>query len=59
MASTKLKPPAPSTSRTVSMKKAENGYVVSCYDDKAGRDRVKVAKDVKEAKQYASEMLGG
>lgn len=49
---------APSCNKTVSMKKAENGYVVSSWDDKAGRDRVKIAKTTKEAKQFASEMLG-
>ena len=48
---------APSVNKTVSMKKAVNGYVVSCYNDKIGRDVVMVAKDVKEAKEYASKML--
>lgn len=53
-----LQQPRASVNKTVSMKKAENGYVVSSWDDKAGRDRVKIAKTPKEAKQYAAEMLG-
>ena len=50
--------PQPSTNKTVSMKKAENGYVVSSWDDRAGKDRVMIAKDVKEAKAIAANMLG-
>jgi len=49
--------PSPLDNKTVSMKKAVNGYVVSCYDNKNSRDIVMVAKDVKEAKEYASKML--
>lgn len=53
-----LRPMRPSVNQTVSMKKAENGYVISKYDDRMGRDRVKIAKTAKEAKQIASDMLG-
>ena len=47
----------PCTTKSVSMKKAENGFVVSKYDDKLGRDRVRIAKTAKEAKQIAVDML--
>ena len=57
MAKDKPQSVAPSDNKTVSMKKAVNGYVVSCYDNNKGRDIVMVAKDIKEAKEYASKML--
>jgi len=46
-----------STNKNVNLKKAINGYVVSCYSDKMGKDRTYIAKDLPEAKQIVSKLL--
>jgi len=47
--------------KSVDIKKAENGYVVSQWipstDSKPGRDRVIVCKTIKEAQAQASKLL--
>lgn len=48
---------SPNTNKTVTLKKAENGYVVSSWSDSAGKDRLKIAKDLPEAKKIAASML--
>ena len=53
----KTKPLQASTNKTVSMKKADNGYVISSWDDRNGRDKVKIAKTVQEAKKIAMDMM--
>jgi hypothetical protein len=42
---------------SVDMKKVENGFVVSTYCQKTGKDKTYVAKTIKEAQDYAKGML--
>lgn len=45
------------TSTSVTMKRVNNGYVVSTYSDRTGKEKAFIAKTEKEAKQYAEKLL--
>lgn len=49
--------PALSPNRSINIKKAENGYVVSCYDNKTGKDVMHIAKDMPEVSQAMKKMM--
>ena len=55
-ATRKSQPASFSTRKSVDIKKANNGFVVSSFDDKG--EKVFIAKTKKEAKQQANKLLG-
>ncbi len=50
--------PSQPTRRTVTIKKASNGFVISSFNDATGDEILKIAKTKSEAKEQASKMLG-
>jgi len=56
--STKSSPVRQSTRKSVTIKKASNGFVVSSFNDVTGDEVLKIAKTKKEAKSQATKMLG-
>lgn len=49
--------PKSSDSISVNLKRARNGYVVSSYNDRIGKDVTYVAKTREEAKEYMDKLL--
>jgi len=47
-----------STRKSVTMRKVDNGFVVSSFNDQTGNETVKIAKTKKEAKAQATKMMG-
>ena len=46
-----------SRAKNVTLRKANNGFVISSYDDKNGGEKIFIAKTKKEADKYATKLL--
>jgi len=48
---------SPATNKNVTLRKVENGYTVSTWDDKKSKDLVYIAKDLDDAQEIMNDIL--
>lgn len=48
---------SPSSKKSITLRKVENGYTVSCWDDKTSKEKIYVAYELEEAQGYMDELL--